>query len=38
MPVRSHHTVVPTREQTIVLVEDGWATEVVPQLPVRPVR
>lgn len=33
MPVRSHHTSVPQDTQLLTLVDDGWATEVVPHVP-----
>jgi Transposase DDE domain len=33
MPVHSHHTAVPQHSQPLALVEDDWATQVLPHLP-----
>jgi hypothetical protein len=33
MPVQSHHTAVSPGPQPLALLEDAWATEVIPQLP-----
>jgi hypothetical protein len=33
MPAHSHHTAVSQASQPLTLLEEAWATEVVPQLP-----